>query len=54
MAAVEISKEALDVALMLGGGFVVGLLQLGVSDEGFAVFAPVLGLSKKSAELRII
>lgn len=52
MAAVEVSKETLDVALMLGGGFVVGFLEFGVPDEGFAMFAPVLGLSNESVELK--
>lgn len=49
MAPVQISKEAFDVALMLGGRFVVCLFKLGVADEGLTVLTPVLGLSQGSA-----
>jgi hypothetical protein len=44
VAPVEVSQEALEVALMLGCCLMVGLLELGVADEGFAVLAPVFGL----------
>ena len=45
MTAVEISKKALDVALVLGGCFVIGSFELGVADECFAVLAPVFWLA---------
>lgn len=44
MIAVEVSQEALEVALMLGGSIVVGFFEFGVADVGFAVFAPDLWL----------
>lgn len=48
MATVQISKEAFDVALMLGGCFMVCLLKLGVADEGLTVLAPVFWLLQGS------
>ena len=47
MSPVEVSKEAFEVALVLGGGLVVLFFELGVANEGFAIFAPILGLSRK-------
>lgn len=44
MATVKIAKETFDVALVLGACLVIGLLKLGVTNKGLAVFAPVLGL----------
>ena len=44
MVPVETAEEALEVALMARGGFVVASLELGVPDVGLAMFAPVFGL----------
>lgn len=48
MATVQIAKEALDVALMLGGCFMVGLFKFGVTNKGFTMLAPVFGLPRRS------
>lgn len=44
MAAVEVAKEALEVTLVAGSGFVVLFLEGGVFYEELAVFAPVFWL----------
>lgn len=44
MALVQFSQEALEVALVFGRSFMISLLELGVTDECLAVFAPVLWL----------
>ena len=48
MVTVEAAEEALQVALVPRGGFVVAPLELGVPDVGLAVLAPVFGLFVES------
>lgn len=43
---VKVPQESFEITLVLGRCFVIGLFELGVADEGFAVFAPVFGLYK--------
>lgn len=40
----KVTQEALEVALVLGGGIVRDSVEFGVADVGFAVLAPVFGL----------
>lgn len=44
MAAVEITQESLEIALMARTGFVVCFLELGIFDVLLAVLAPVTRL----------
>lgn len=48
MPAVELSYESLEIALVFWCGFVRCLFKLGVANVGFAMFAPVFGLSRMS------
>lgn len=42
----KVPQKSFEVALVLGRCFVVGLLELGVANKGFAMFAPVFWLYK--------
>ena len=41
---VKVPQESFEIALVFGCCFVIGLFELGVTDKGFAVLAPVLRL----------
>jgi hypothetical protein len=44
--AVDVAQKSLEVALVFGGGFVLRLFESCITDEYFALLAPVSGLGR--------